>query len=96
MGVPTVHNEWFCLRETIPFQLNPPSRVGEILLCNVKSSLCSGEITAAVGEFHFICEEKIVYHREILANTVRICYDRIDYKNFNKNGAKEVTQWFRK
>ncbi|MBQ8757602.1 MAG: hypothetical protein IJZ48_05085, partial [Oscillospiraceae bacterium] len=37
-------------------QLNPPYRVGEILLCNVKSSLRSGEIAAAVGGFNFICE----------------------------------------
>ena len=37
------------------FQLNPPLRVGEILLCNMKSSLRSGEIAAAVGGFNFIC-----------------------------------------
>ena len=37
------------------FQLNPPLRVGEILLRNVKSSLRSGEIAAAVGGFNFIC-----------------------------------------
>ena len=35
------------------FQLNPPLRVGEILLRNVKSSLRSGEIASAVGGFHF-------------------------------------------
>ena len=34
------------------FQLNPPLRVGEILLRNVKSSLRSGEIAAAVGGFN--------------------------------------------
>ena len=37
------------------FQLNRPFRVGEILLRNVKSSLRSDEIAAAVGGFNFIC-----------------------------------------
>ena len=41
------------LRKKWFFQLNPPFRVGEILLRNVKSSLCSGEIAAAVGGFNF-------------------------------------------
>ena len=36
------------------FQLNPPLRVGEILLRNVKFSLRSNEIAAAVGGFNFI------------------------------------------
>ena len=36
------------------FQLNPPFRVGEILLRNVKFSLRSSEIAAAVGGFNFI------------------------------------------
>ena len=35
------------------FQLNPPFRVGEILLRNVKFSLRSSEIAAAVGGFNF-------------------------------------------
>ena len=37
-----------------PFQLNPPLRAGEILLRNVKFSLRSSEIAAAVGGFNFI------------------------------------------
>ena len=36
------------------FQLNPPFRVGEILLRNVKFSLRSNEIAAAAGGFNFI------------------------------------------
>ncbi len=35
------------------FQLNPPFRVGEILLRNVKFSLHSSEIAAAEGGFNF-------------------------------------------
>ena len=48
------------LRKKWFFQLNPPLRVGEILLRNVKSSLCSGEIAAAVGGFNFICEADFI------------------------------------
>ena len=40
-------------RTSVLFQLNPPLRVGEILLRNVKSSLRSGEIAAAMGGFNF-------------------------------------------
>jgi len=46
------------------FQLNPPLRVGEMLLRNVKSSLRSGEIAAAVGGFNFtFCYGKIFHQR---------------------------------
>ena len=46
------------------FQLNPPLRVGEILLRNVKSSLRSGEIAVAVGGFNFtFCVSKIFHQR---------------------------------
>jgi len=46
------------------FQLNPPFRVGEILLRNVKYSLCSCEIAAAVGGFNFtFCFSKIFHQR---------------------------------
>jgi len=43
--------------------------VGEILLCNVKSSLRSDEIAAAVGGFNFICVADFIqatlgFHRE--------------------------------
>ena len=44
------------------FQLNPPLRVGEILLYNVKSSLRSGEIAAAVGGFNFTWCDSIKFH----------------------------------
>ena len=48
------------------FQLNPPLRVGEILLCNVKFSLRSGEIAAAVGGFNFtFCVSKIFHQRRM-------------------------------
>ena len=42
-----------CRNDKVFFQLNPPLRVGEILLRNLKSSLCSNEIAAAVGGFNF-------------------------------------------
>ena len=46
------------------FQLNPPFRVGEILLRNVKFSLRSNEIAAAVGGFNFtFCFSKIFHQR---------------------------------
>ena len=46
------------------FQLNPPFRVGEILLRNVKYSLRSCEIAAAVGGFNFtFCFSKIFHQR---------------------------------
>ena len=52
------------LTKGVSFQLNPPFRVGEILLRNVKSSLCSGEIAAAVGGFNFtFCVSKIFHQR---------------------------------
>jgi len=42
--------------------------VGEILLRNMKSSLRSGEIAAAVGGFNFICVADFIrghgFHRE--------------------------------
>ena len=53
------------LRKKWFFQLNPPFRVGEILLRNVKSSLCSGEIAAAVGGLNFICEADFIHQRWI-------------------------------
>ena len=53
-----------CSKEQDFFQLNPPLRVGEILLRNVKSSLRSGEIAAAVGGFNFtFCVSKIFHQR---------------------------------
>ena len=54
------------------FQLNPPLRVGEILLCNAKFSLCSSEIAAAVGGFNFtFCVSKIFHPKLVLDFTVR-------------------------
>jgi len=48
------------------FQLNPPLRVGEILLRNVKFSLRSSEIAAAVGGFNFtFCDSKIFHQRRM-------------------------------
>ena len=40
-------------RKKVLFQLNPPVRVGEMLLRNVKFSLRSSEIAAAMGGFNF-------------------------------------------
>ena len=51
------------------FQLNPPFRVGEILLRNVKFSLRSSEIAAAVGGFNFtFCDSKIFHQRRMPLN----------------------------
>ncbi len=75
-------------RESVSFlfQLNPPLRVGEILLRNVKSSLRSDEIAAAVGGFNFICiadfiQATLGFHREqsaqfhyLLATPPLLCY----------------------
>ena len=58
MKKPLAYGKWF-------FQLNPPFRVGEILLRNVKSSFYSGEIAAAVGGFNFICEADFIHQRWI-------------------------------
>ena len=44
------------------FQLNPPFRVGEILLCNVKFSLRSSEIAAAMGGFYFTFPSPFYLH----------------------------------
>ena len=79
-------------RESVSFlfQLNPPLRVGEILLRNVKSSLRSGEIAAAVGGFNFtFCVSKIFHQRRkplispcdstislILATSPLLCYNK--------------------
>ena len=55
-----------CFNKSV-FQLNPPLRVGEILLCNVKFSLRSSEIAAAVGGFNFtFCISKIFHQRREL------------------------------
>ncbi len=49
------------------FQLNPPLRVGEILLRNVKSSLRSGEIAAAVGGLiSYFAYGKIFHKRRMI------------------------------
>ncbi|MBQ8757616.1 MAG: hypothetical protein IJZ48_05170 [Oscillospiraceae bacterium] len=48
------------------FQLNPPLRVGEILLRNVKFSLRSSEIAAAVGGFNFtLCASRKFHFDEV-------------------------------
>ena len=57
------------------FQLNPPLRVGEILLRNVKSSLRSGEIAAAVGGFYLISLRCINTFTENYKSVIEIlCY----------------------
>lgn len=50
------------------FQLNPPLKVGEILLTSYEISLAGSEVAAAVGGFDFIVSKRgsayIIYHKE--------------------------------
>ena len=83
------HRKKSCSKEQDFFQLNPPLRVGEILLRNVKFSLRSSEIAAAVGGFNFtFCVSKIFHQRRkplispcdstislILATLSLLCYN---------------------